>query len=89
MEKQKHKSAPGVGQGPLRISDFKVVLDKRVYRDLEGSWQDLFNRIKWDVVKSVAKSAVGFQKGKLKVAPSAALVRRAYDVAAPALLAGV
>ena len=54
-------------QGPVRISDFKVVLDKRVYRDLEGGWKDLFNRIKWDVAKSVVKSAVGFQKSKVKV----------------------
>lgn len=51
----------------MKISDFKVVLDKRVYTKLEGGWQDLFNRIKWDVVKSVLKSAAGFQKGKLKV----------------------
>ena len=41
-------------QGPVKISDFKVVLDKRVYRNVEGGWPDLFNRIKWDVVKSVA-----------------------------------
>ncbi|KAK9812398.1 hypothetical protein WJX73_007715 [Symbiochloris irregularis] len=52
--------------GPVRISDFGVVLDKRVYTNLEGGWKDLFNRIKWDVAKSVAKSAVGFQKGKIK-----------------------
>lgn len=43
------------------------MLDKRIYRDLEGGWADLFNRIKWDVVKSIVKSAMGFQKSKVKV----------------------
>ena len=59
----------------MRISDFGVVLDKRVYRDLEGGWKDLFNRIKWDVAKSVAKSAVGFQKGKIKARMSPTCVQ--------------
>ena len=53
----------GVG---MKISDFKLVVDKRVY-SLEGRWQDLLNRIKWDVGKSVAKSALGIQKGKMRV----------------------
>ena len=53
----------GVG---IKISDFKLVIDKRVYA-LDGRWGDLLNKIKWDLAKSVAKSAVGIQKGKLRV----------------------
>ena len=59
-----HAIAQGVG---LKIKDFKLVVDKRVYSNLEGRWQDLLNRIKWDVGKSVGKSALGIQKSKLKV----------------------
>ena len=61
---QGHVNAQGVG---LKIKDFKLVVDKRVYSNLEGRWQDLLNRIKWDVGKSVGKSALGIQKSKLKV----------------------
>jgi hypothetical protein len=51
----------------VNIKDFKVLLDKRVYRDLEGEWRDLFNRLKWDVVKSVLKSVAGLQGRKFRV----------------------
>lgn len=44
-----------------------MLLDKRVYRDLEGKWVDLFNRLKWDTVKSALKSVAGLQGRKFKV----------------------
>lgn len=59
------RSVQGVG---IKISDFKLVVDKRVYA-LDGRWGDLLNKIKWDLAKSVAKSAVGIQKGKIRVCP--------------------
>lgn len=58
----------GDGQGyPVNIKDLKVLLDKRVYRDVEGQWRDLFNRLKWDTVKSALKSVAGLQGRKFKV----------------------
>lgn len=49
-----------------------MVLDNRVYDGLEGPWRDLFQRLKWDIVKSVLKSMTGLQGRKVKVlcAPS-------------------
>ena len=44
-----------------------MVLDKRVYERLEGRWRDLFNRIKWDTIKSAVKSVAGLQGRKFKV----------------------
>ena len=52
---------------PVNIKDFKVLLDKRVYHNLEGQWRDLFNRLKWDTVKSALKSVAGLQGRKFKV----------------------
>ena len=61
---------PGALQGyPVNIKDFKVLLDKRVYHNLEGQWRDLFNRLKWDTVKSALKSVAGLQGRKFKVRP--------------------
>lgn len=54
---------------PFNIKDFKVLLDAQVYEDLEGRWVDLFNRMKWDIVKSVLKSVAGLQGRKFKVLP--------------------
>jgi hypothetical protein len=51
---------------PVNINDFKVLLDKRVYRDLEGQWRDLLTRIKWDTIKSALKSVAGLQGRKFK-----------------------
>ncbi|KAK9806263.1 hypothetical protein WJX72_007766 [[Myrmecia] bisecta] len=51
---------------PLSFTDFKVLLDNRVYENLEGRWRDLFNRIKWDTIKSVLKSVAGLQGRKFK-----------------------
>jgi len=51
----------------VNIKDFKVLLDKRVYHNLEGHWRDLFNRLKWDTVKSALKSVAGLQGRKFKV----------------------
>lgn len=51
----------------MNIKDFKVLLDKRVYHNLEGQWRDLFNRLKWDTVKSALKSVAGLQGRKFKV----------------------
>jgi hypothetical protein len=44
-----------------------MVLDNRVYDGLEGPWRDLFQRLKWDIVKSVLKSMTGLQGRKVKV----------------------
>ena len=44
-----------------------MLLDAQVYEDLEGRWVDLFNRMKWDIVKSVLKSVAGLQGRKFKV----------------------
>ncbi len=46
---------------------WQVVLDNRVYDGLEGPWSELFQRLKWDVVKSVLKSMTGLQGRKVKV----------------------
>lgn len=54
---------------PFNIKDFKVLLDAQVYEDLEGRWVDLFNRMKWDIIKSVLKSVAGLQGRKFKVWP--------------------
>ena len=51
----------------MNIRDFKVLLDKRVYHNLEGQWRDLFARLKWDTVKSALKSVAGLQGRKFKV----------------------
>ena len=51
----------------MNINDLKVLLDKRVYRDLEGHWRDLLTRIKWDTIKSALKSVAGLQGRKFKV----------------------
>lgn len=56
---------------PFNIKDFKVLLDAQVYEDLEGRWVDLFNRMKWDIIKSVLKSVAGLQGRKFKVTPCA------------------
>ena len=45
----------------------QMVLDNRVYDGLEGPWRDLFQRLKWDIVKSVLKSMTGLQGRKVKV----------------------
>lgn len=55
---------------PFNIKDFKVLLDKQVYEGLEGRWVDLFNRMKWDIIKSVLKSVAGLQGRKFKVTHS-------------------
>ena len=52
---------------PVNFSDFKLVLDNRVYRNLDGRWADLFNKLKWDTIKSVVKSVTGLQGRKFKV----------------------
>ena len=44
-----------------------MVLDNRTYDGLEGAWRDLFQRLKWDIVKSVLKSMSGLQGRKVKV----------------------
>ena len=40
-----------------------------MYHNLEGQWRDLFNRLKWDTVKSALKSVAGLQGRKFKVQP--------------------
>lgn len=52
---------------PLNINDFKVLLDGRVYTQLDGQWLDLFNRLKWDTIKSVMRSVLGLQGKKFNV----------------------
>lgn len=51
----------------MNFSDFKLVLDNRVYRNLDGRWADLFTKLKWDTIKSVVKSVTGLQGRKFKV----------------------
>ncbi|KFM25649.1 Aprataxin [Auxenochlorella protothecoides] len=51
---------------PLTFTDLKLVLDNRTYENFEGGWRDLLARIKWDTVKSVAKSVTGLQGRKFK-----------------------
>jgi hypothetical protein len=45
----------------------QVLIDRRQYELLEGSWRDLLTKLKWDVTKSVLKSAAGLQGRKFKV----------------------
>ena len=51
---------------PKNFTDFKLVLDNRVYR-LDGGWRDLFQRMKWDVIKSALKSVLNLQGRKFRV----------------------
>ncbi|KAK9827699.1 hypothetical protein WJX81_001629 [Elliptochloris bilobata] len=51
---------------PLSFTDFKLLLDRRVYERLEGRWRDLLNRLKWDTIKSAVKSVAGLQGRKFK-----------------------
>ncbi len=44
----------------------QMVLDNRQYAGVEGSWSDLFQSFKWDIVKSVLKSMTGMQGSKVK-----------------------
>ena len=44
-----------------------MVLDNRTYDQLEGGWRSLFDRLKWDIIKSVVKSVSGLQGKKVKV----------------------
>ncbi len=40
-----------------------------MYRNIDGRWADLFNKLKWDTIKSVVKSVTGLQGRKFKVRP--------------------
>ncbi|KAL4444145.1 hypothetical protein ABPG75_011882 [Micractinium tetrahymenae] len=51
---------------PLTFNDLKLVIDNRTYANIEGRWRDLFNKMKWDTVKSVVKSVAGLQGRKFK-----------------------
>ena len=44
----------------------QMVLDNRTYDQLAGKWRDLFDRLKWDIIKSVIKSVSGLQGKKVK-----------------------
>lgn len=52
---------------PINMSDFKLVLDTKVYVDFEGSWRDIFSRYKGTLLSSVLKSLTGLQGKKFKV----------------------
>lgn len=54
---------------PISMSDFKLVLDTKVYVDFEGSWRDIFSRYKGTLLSSVVKSLTGLQGKKFKVRP--------------------
>lgn len=54
---------------PKNFTDFRLLLDNRTYR-MEGKWRDLFQKMKWDVLKSAFKSILGMQGRKFKVWPS-------------------
>ncbi|GAB4818387.1 hypothetical protein N2152v2_005433 [Parachlorella kessleri] len=51
---------------PVSFNDLKFVSDSMVYEGLEGRWRDLFNRMKWDAIKSAVKSMAGLQGKKFK-----------------------
>lgn len=51
-----------------------MVLDNRTYEQLAGAWRDLFDLLKWDIIKSVLKSLGGFQRQKVKVRSEAGLL---------------
>ncbi|KAL4419415.1 hypothetical protein ABPG77_006342, partial [Micractinium sp. CCAP 211/92] len=51
---------------PLTFNDLKLVIDNRTYSNIDGRWRDLFNKMKWDTVKSVVKSVAGLQGRKFK-----------------------
>lgn len=52
---------------PISMSDFKLVLDTKVYVDFEGSWRDIFSRYKGTLLSSALKSLTGLQGKKFKV----------------------
>eukprot|EP00878_Enallax_costatus_P023923 GHUV01025489.1.p1 GENE.GHUV01025489.1~~GHUV01025489.1.p1 ORF type:complete len:403 (+),score=144.92 GHUV01025489.1:2173-3381(+) len=51
---------------PLSISGFGLVLDNRVYRNIDGGWRSVLNRYKWDAIRSLVKSFSGLQARKLQ-----------------------
>lgn len=51
---------------PLSISGFGLVLDNRVYRNIDGGWTTVLNRYKWDAIRSLVKSVSGLQARKLQ-----------------------
>ncbi|QDZ17850.1 Golgi-body localization domain-containing protein [Chloropicon primus] len=50
----------------LNVSDMKVYLDTFNYLYYKGTWKDLLDKVKWNIVKSVVKNVAGFQFGKIK-----------------------
>ncbi|GAX73762.1 hypothetical protein CEUSTIGMA_g1213.t1 [Chlamydomonas eustigma] len=54
---------------PISISDWGIVLDPCVYRNVDGVWNTILNKYKWDVVMSIIKSATGWQARKVEDLP--------------------
>ena len=50
----------------LNVRDMKVYLDTFNYFYYKGTWQDLLEKVKWNIIKSVVKNVAGFQLGKIK-----------------------
>ena len=59
-----------------------MVLDNRTYDQLAGKWRDLFDRMKWDIIKSVIKSVSGLQGKKVKVSQPLPCARPLVDYTA-------
>ncbi|KAG2482123.1 hypothetical protein HYH03_018930 [Edaphochlamys debaryana] len=57
---------PRLSLGGGNSGGWGVVVDAAVYKGIEGGWRDIITKYKWDVIRSVLKSAAGIQAGKLK-----------------------
>ncbi len=63
----------------------QMVLDNRTYDQLEGGWRSLFDRLKWDIIKSVVKSVSGLQGKKVKVSQRLGMSQTSRSTPAAAL----
>ncbi|KXZ43624.1 hypothetical protein GPECTOR_85g354 [Gonium pectorale] len=59
-------SGPLLSIGGGKSGGWSVVIDARVYRNVEGGLWDIPKKYKWDVIRSVIKNVAGVQAGKLK-----------------------
>jgi len=50
----------------LNVSDMKLFLDTLNYLHYSGTWGDLMEKFKWDILKSVLKNVAGLQAGKIR-----------------------
>jgi hypothetical protein len=50
----------------LNVTDMKLYLDTFDYLRYNGTWQELMEKVKWNIIKSVLKNMAGFQTGKIR-----------------------